>query len=253
MLSSVGKTPDFSYVAVNLTVGFILFILIAIASMFIERFFCRYLCPLGAVFAIISKLKITKIQKIKAKCGNCRICTNNCAMGIPLYKYDIIKNGECINCMQCITSCPKKNVTFTVCGDDVRPLVTGVVAVSVMTGFYYAGNLVVDATVLNNMLIEQQLSQSIISNLYKDGIYKGSGTGFRGSTTTVSVVVKNGKITDITTLSCQDDKKFYDKAFNTVIGEIIYTQSTSVDAVLGATFSSNGIMEAVENALSKTK
>ena len=130
---------DFSYAAVNLTVGFILFILIAIASMFIERFFCRYLCPLGAVFAIISKLKIAKIRKLRTKCGDCRICTNNCAMEIPLYKYDVIKSGECINCMQCITACPRKNITLTVCGDDVRPLIAGAAAVSVMTGFYYVG------------------------------------------------------------------------------------------------------------------
>ncbi|WP_333887258.1 FMN-binding protein, partial [Clostridium sp.] len=69
----------------------------------------------------------------------------------------------------------------------------------------------------------------------------------------VSVVVKNGKITDITTLSYQDDEKFYDRASSTVIQEIINSQSTSVDAVSGATYSSNGIMKAVENALTNAK
>ncbi|UZQ51201.1 FMN-binding protein [Clostridium kluyveri] len=255
MVASVGKAPDFSYAAVNLTVGFILFILIGIASMFIERFFCRYLCPLGAVFAIISKLKIAKIQKLRTKCGNCRICTNNCAMEIPLYKYDVIKSGECINCMQCITACPRKNITLTVCGDDVRPLIAGAAAVSVMTGFYYVGNLGVSAAGLNNTQTETQSTQSTATadTLYKDGTYEGSGTGFREGITTVSVIVKNGKITDITTLSYQDDKKFYDRASGTVIGEIIDSQSTNVDAVSGATYSSNGIMEAVENALSNAR
>lgn len=253
IVDSVGKVPDFSYAAVNLTVGFILFILIAIASMFIERFFCRYLCPLGAVFAIISKLKIAKIQKLRTKCGDCRICTNNCAMEIPLYKYDVIKSGECINCMQCITACPRKNITLTVCGDDVRPLIAGVAAVSVMTGLYYVGNLGVSAVGLNDIQIETQGSQCTTGTLYKDGTYEGSGTGFRGGTTTVSVVVKNGKITGITTLSYQDDKKFYDRAFDTVIEEIIDSQSISVDAVSGATYSSKGIMEAVENALINAK
>jgi uncharacterized protein with FMN-binding domain len=87
---------------------------------------------------------------------------------------------------------------------------------------------------------------------YKDGIYEGSGTGFREKTT-VSVVIQNGKITDISTVSTQDDGKFYNRAYSTVTEEIISSQASYVDAVSGATFSSNGIMKAVENALSKAK
>lgn len=286
MVSIVGKVPDLKYVALNLTVGFIIFIAIGIASMFVERFFCRYLCPLGAVFAIISKLKIGKIKKERTNCGKCRICTNSCAMGIPLYKYDAVTSGECINCMKCIDACPRKNVTFNVSGDDVRPLVTGAAAVTIMTGLYYAGNLGVSAAGLNDVKVVAQSSSNISSDSvenseseaettmqdssqsssqsstasskstnskYKDGTYKGSGTGFRGHTTTVSVVVKNGRISDVTTLSYGDDEKFYRRASSTVINEIIDEQSTAVDAVSGATFSSRGIMEAVENALSKAE
>lgn len=252
MIGTIGKAPDFSYVAGNLTIGFILFIFITVASMFIERFFCRYLCPLGAVFAITSKFKLAKIRKSRTKCGNCKICTNNCPMAIPLYKYDVVNDCECINCMKCITACPRKNVTLTVSGDDVRPLVAGAAAVTVMTSLYYAGNFGVSAAGLNNTKIDTQASQSLqnTQSMYKDGTYEGSGIGFRNRTTTVSVVVKNGKISDIKTLSYGDDRKFYNRAFSTVVGEIIDTQSTSVDAVSGATFSSNGIMEAVDKALS---
>ncbi|MDP4144990.1 MAG: FMN-binding protein [Bacillota bacterium] len=252
VVAAVGKMPDFSYAALNLTVGFILFILITIASMVVERFFCRYLCPLGAVFAITSKLKIAKIQKERTKCGNCRICTNNCAMGIPLYKYDVVNSGECIDCMQCVTACPRKNVTLTVSDNDVKPLIAGAAVVSAMTGLYYAGNLAVNAVGLNSTQVAQG-SESTSNALYKDGTYEGTGTGFRGGTTKVSVVVKGGKVTSITTLSYQDDEQFYSRASNTVIKEIIDSQSTSVDAVSGATFSSRGIMEAVENALSGAK
>lgn len=253
MLATVGKVPNFSYVALNLTAGFIIFVFIAVGSMFIERFFCRYLCPLGAVFAITSRLKIAKIRKTRTKCGNCRICTNNCAMGIPLYKYDVVNSGECINCMKCIKACPRKNTTFTVSGDDVRPLLAGAAAVTVMTGLYYAGNLGVSATGLNNVQVEAQSSQGTSNSLYKDGTYEGSGQGFRRGTTTVSVVVKNGKISDITALSNGDDRPFFSRAYNTVVQEIINNQSTEVNAVSGATFSSNGIMEAVADALSNAK
>jgi uncharacterized protein with FMN-binding domain/Pyruvate/2-oxoacid:ferredoxin oxidoreductase delta subunit len=253
MLAAVGKTPDFSYVAANLTGGLVLFILIVIASSFIERFFCRYLCPLGAVFAITSKLRIAKIRKSRTKCGNCRICTNNCAMGIPLYQTDAVNSGECIHCMKCVTACPRKNVTVTVSEKDVRPLMAGAAVVSVMTGLYYAGNLGMSSAGINNVQVTSQSNQTTSNKTYKDGTYQGSGSGFRGATTTVSVVVKNDKITKITTLSYGDDAPFYNRAYPVVSKEIISSQTVDVDAVSGATFSSIGIMQAVEDALSNAK
>jgi uncharacterized protein with FMN-binding domain len=83
---------------------------------------------------------------------------------------------------------------------------------------------------------------------YVDGTYTGTGQGFRGETKT-SVTVKNGNITDITVLSYEDDKSYFKRAVGKVTAEIINGQSTEVDAVSGATFSSNGIMESVANAL----
>ncbi len=257
MITGLGKVPNFFYIAKNLTGGLILFVLIIIGSSFIERFFCRYLCPLGAVFAITSKLRIVKISKPSQKCGACRVCTTNCAMGIPLYKTEEAASGECIQCMKCATACPRNNVTLTASEKDVRPVIAGVAAVSVMTGFYYVGTIGVNAAGLNDTSISIQSSQttslSSESGSYKDGTYEGTGTGYRGAETTVSVVVKNGKITDITTVSNGDDKPFYSRAFTTVSKEIISNQSTDVDSVSGATFSSNGIMSAVEDALSNAK
>ena len=254
MITAIGKVPDFSYLASSLLGGLVLFILIVIGSAFIERFFCRYLCPLGAVFAITSKLRIAKIKKPSQKCGACRICTTNCAMGLSLYKANEVCSGECIQCMRCITACPRKNATLTVSEKDVKPMIVGAAAVSVMTGFYYAGNLGINAAGLNNTNVTD--SSKVSSNksaLYKDGTYEGTGTGFRGASTTVSVEVKNGKITDITTVSYGDDRPFYSRAFETVTEEIVSSQSVEVDSVSGATFSSRGIMAAVEDALSNAK
>ncbi|HEX3038105.1 MAG TPA: 4Fe-4S binding protein, partial [Oscillospiraceae bacterium] len=132
MLAIVGKTPDFAYVTANVTAGFIILVAVLIASSFIERFFCRYLCPMGAVFAVASKLRIAKIKKPTAKCGNCRVCTNNCVMGIPLYKKEVVNSGECINCMKCVSACPRGNTSFTVVKEDVRPLLVGTATVAVM-------------------------------------------------------------------------------------------------------------------------
>lgn len=251
MLVTVGKFPDLSYVIANLTFGFSLFLLIAIASAFIERFFCRYLCPLGAIFAVASKLKIARIHKDRTNCGKCRICTNNCAMGIPLYKTDVVNSGECIDCMKCVTACPRRNVTVKVSEKDVRPLVTSAAVVTAMTGLYYAGNIGMNTLGIENVQVtSSQSTQTNSENLYKDGTYEGSGTGFRGATTTVSVNVKNGKISDISAISYGDDRPYFSRAFSTISEEIIDNQSTDVNAVSGATFSSRGIMAAVEDALS---
>jgi len=91
-------------------------------------------------------------------------------------------------------------------------------------------------------------SQSAASGSYADGTYTGNGTGLRG-TTKVTVTVQGGVITQITVDSYQDDGQFFSRAENTVISEIISQQSVNVNAVSGATFSSNSIMEAVANAL----
>ena len=63
------------------------------------------------------------------------------------------------------------------------------------------------------------------------------------------MTVQNGLITDITETSKQDDDQFFYRAWTTVIEEIITAQAVEVDAVSGATFSSNSIMEAVSDAL----
>ena len=252
IIATVGKAPDFGYVVSSLLPGTVIFVFIVIASFFIERFFCRYLCPLGAVFAIISVLRIAKIKKTREGCGKCMICTKTCSMGIPLYKHDVIRSGECINCFKCIEACPRGNVSYTAAGADLRPVVAGIVAVSVMTGMYYAGSIA-SAAVAGSGTVVQTTQNTGASSTYKDGTYQGSGTGFRGGTTTVSVIVKSGRITDVQVLSYQDDAQFFIRAESTVINQIISSQSSKVNAVSGATYSSNGIMSAVSGALSQAK
>lgn len=80
-----------------------------------------------------------------------------------------------------------------------------------------------------------------------DGVYKGSATGFSGPVT-VAVTIMDKKITSIDILSSTDDEVFFNRAKG-VIDRIISSQSFDVDVVSGATYSSNGIIGAVKNAL----
>ena len=86
---------------------------------------------------------------------------------------------------------------------------------------------------------------------YKDGTYTGTGTGYRGEVK-VQVKVEKKQITDVTVLSNQDDASFFNRA-TALIDSIIEKQTWEVDSVSGATYSSRGIKEAVENALTGAK
>lgn len=100
----------------------------------------------------------------------------------------------------------------------------------------------------DNTVINNESSESFI---YKDGEYTGVGNGFRGETK-VSVKVESGKKSNIQILESQDDDKYLDRA-SELINQIIESQSTTVDTVSGATYSSNAIIQAVDNALESAK
>lgn len=85
---------------------------------------------------------------------------------------------------------------------------------------------------------------------YKDGTYQGSGTGF-GETITVQVTVSGGKITAVDILSASGETGSYFASAQGVVSKVLSSQSPNVDAVSGATYSSNGIIQAVQNALSQ--
>ena len=94
------------------------------------------------------------------------------------------------------------------------------------------------------------LTEQDVVGGYKDGTYEGTGMGFGGEIT-VSVTVADGKVAEITVLSADgEDPAYYDQAL-AVLDEIVSAQSTEVDTVSGATFSSTGLIEAAVDALGK--
>ncbi|MGL5575003.1 MAG: 4Fe-4S binding protein [Sarcina sp.] len=113
--------------------GLFLFILIVIGDFFIERFFCRYLCPLGAIFVFTSKLKFLRIKKPKDKCGKYTACTKTCSMNLNLYKVNIVKDADCINCFKCIEVCPKKNAKLSIGQKTLNTL--AIISVSIISFF----------------------------------------------------------------------------------------------------------------------
>ena len=240
------------------TLGFALLMAILIGSVFVERFFCRYLCPLGALFTLISGQRFFKIRRKESVCSGCRLCSRNCAMGVSVHDRPVVESGECIECMRCIGVCAPEALTA-----NLNPAVAGTAAALMMCGLISVGNLTVDNTTV--YAGEEQALSSIIeladkdtlavetteekAGPFTDGVYTGRGDGFRGDVQ-VQVTVENGLISDITVLSAQDDAQYFNRAVSGIVAAILEQQSPNVDVVSGATFSSQGIMEAVADALS---
>lgn len=78
-------------------------------SMFFYRPFCKWLCPLGAFYALFNKVSLYKFQVNKDKCTSCGVCSHTCKMDV-----DVIKNPnstECIRCGDCIKTCPSNAIS----------------------------------------------------------------------------------------------------------------------------------------------
>ncbi len=92
--------------------GMVIFILILVGMCLQERFFCRVLCPMGAVFAILPVLSVFSLQRDRESCiRGCKACTMKCPSDIALAADTSPEvAGDCFQCQKCIDVCPKSNV-----------------------------------------------------------------------------------------------------------------------------------------------
>jgi polyferredoxin len=84
--------------------------LVLAGSLWIERFFCKYACPLGAFLGILGKLGLTKVQRDPADCKSCNLCQKKCPAHVDFLSTTTIRDAECNHCMDCVVDCPRPNV-----------------------------------------------------------------------------------------------------------------------------------------------
>ncbi|MBM7868260.1 4Fe-4S binding protein [Heliobacterium gestii] len=89
------------------TTSVVILALFIALSLPIERSWCRYLCPLSAVYSLLSPLSLFKLKRRPSACIDCGICTRACPVGIDVQHCGTIPDGQCIKCLQCMEACPK--------------------------------------------------------------------------------------------------------------------------------------------------
>lgn len=99
----------------EMALGFGLLLVGLGASVFQQRAFCRYACPMGAVLALTSKVGLARVVRNTETCINCKACTHSCPVDIPVHQLQQVTTTECLSCGLCVTACPvKKTLDFQV-------------------------------------------------------------------------------------------------------------------------------------------
>ena len=131
LLSNKVNESYFSMLGPLFTWKFILMISIVVGSVFVFRLFCRFICPLGALYGLFNRFSIFGIKVDKGKCTNCNLCVNHCKLDIHH-----VGDQECISCGECANVCPTqaikwkgpKLLPFTNSGNKKARLITRIIS-----------------------------------------------------------------------------------------------------------------------------
>ena len=86
---------------------FLLLVVFLVGIVFIYRFFCRFFCPLGAIYGLFNKISLLGMDLNKSKCIDCGLCIGECLMDVKK-----VGDHECISCGRCVNVCPTKAITY---------------------------------------------------------------------------------------------------------------------------------------------
>ncbi len=84
-------------------------IVLMVLSVFIKNFWCRFLCPYGALLGLTGLLSPFRITRTKETCIDCELCTKVCPANIKVHAVTQVWSDECTSCMSCVEECPVKN------------------------------------------------------------------------------------------------------------------------------------------------
>jgi polyferredoxin len=85
-----------------------------ILSLFVERPWCKYACPYGALLGIFNRFRVAKLHRNEKTCINCKKCDQICPMNIKVSEVKTVNNQQCISCLKCTSEevCPVANTVY---------------------------------------------------------------------------------------------------------------------------------------------
>ena len=148
-------------------IGLAVLIVSLVGSVVYDRFFCKYLCPAGALLGLLSRVSFLNIRRDADACIDCGRCDKACMMNVEVATADVVKSSECISCNECVNACPVPGALKVTAPGGARAgalVATGAV-VALMVG-------IVGATTLNGAFDWRMQSQA-----QAQGAGEGQGQG----------------------------------------------------------------------------
>jgi thiol-disulfide isomerase/thioredoxin/Fe-S-cluster-containing hydrogenase component 2 len=107
LLANPNNAGDFSMLGILFTRKFVIMLVIGLACVFCYRSFCRFLCPLGAIYGMFCKLAVVGVKVDATRCNGCGACVRSCGMDVRH-----VGDHECIHCARCMDVCNQKAISL---------------------------------------------------------------------------------------------------------------------------------------------
>jgi polyferredoxin len=124
--------------------GFALGVLavLAVASLVVPHFWCRYLCPYGALLGLTSLVSPFKVTRSPASCIDCGLCARACPAHLPVDRLARVRSAQCTGCLSCIAACPVESA-LRVAGPPLpgrgRPHLRPALAALLLLALFFGG------------------------------------------------------------------------------------------------------------------
>jgi polyferredoxin len=146
VLMNLGRGGDLGAVVASLPYALAFLVAILVFAFFFGRGFCKYICPAGAWYALLSKASPNKVVRDEKSCVGCGLCSKACPMNIDVARIKKVDSAECIGCHECVNACPTTGaLSFPIGKLDVPAAVVPVVTAAVFAGSVYLASSTIPA------------------------------------------------------------------------------------------------------------